>query len=37
MRKIKRIRRRRYNDELMAMFGELYIVSTIRLNRLRWI
>ena len=29
--------RRRYNDELMAMYGELDIVSIIRLRRLRWI
>ena len=29
--------RRRYSDELIIMYGELDIVSTIRLSRLRWI
>jgi hypothetical protein len=29
--------RRRRNNELMQLYGDLYIVSFIRINRLRWI
>ena len=29
--------RRRYNNELMEMYGDLDVISFIKLNRLRWI
>jgi hypothetical protein len=35
--KIKNYWRIRYNNELMQLYGDLDIVSFIRINRLRWI
>jgi hypothetical protein len=34
--KINNCWRRRYNNELMQLYGDLDIVSFIRINRLRW-
>jgi hypothetical protein len=35
--KINNCWRRRYNNELMQLYGDLDAVSFIRINRLRWI